>query len=232
MKDRRTGLLDIRPERARPEKQEIIKVSAARKNGHVVDSSDDSFSDDEIDADEEASSRESSRRPMTRKSFENKLLSKESLAGRLKLRDGRSVSRDSSVSKENLKTTPSKVKLDKQAVRIEQKASVDVDLDDSKDDPSKSPKDKRDKKKKHKDKSKTSLKDLQNILLEEAKRKIAVSDHPDPETGVETSENSSKQPSCSPQDSDTGDSEERITISQKNGYISVYAHCPLTKKLR
>ena len=126
MKDRRTGLLDIRPERARPEKQEIIKVSAARKNGHVVDSSDDSFSDDEIDADEEASSRESSRRPMIRKSFENKFLGKESLVGR----------------------------------------------------------------------------------------------------------NSSKQPSCSPQDSDTGDSEERITISQKNGYISVYAHCPLTKKLR
>ena len=209
--------------KARPEKQEIIKVSAARKNGHVVDSSDDSFSDDEIDADEEASSRESSRRPMTRKSFENKLNAKESLAGRLKLREGRSVSRDSSVSKENLKTTPSKVKPgNKQATRSEKKDSVDVDLDESKEDPSKSPKDKRDKKKKHKNKAKTSLKDLQNILLEEAKRKVAGSDATDiVETGVETSENSSKQPSCSPQDSDTGDSEERITISQKTGYISV-----------
>jgi protein Jumonji len=92
---------------------------------------------------------------------------------------------------------------------------------------SKSPKDKRDSKKvkKHKNKAKTSLKDLQNILLEEAKQKIA--DTPLTTTTVTQKEttinsgSSSKRPSTSPADSDTPDTDERINISQKTGYVSV-----------
>jgi len=94
---------------------------------------------------------------------------------------------------------------------------------------SKSPKDKRDSKKvkKHKLKqAKTSLKDLQNILLMEAKQKIA--DTPittttkvvEKDTTVNSGA-SSKRPSTSPADSDTPDTDERISISQKTGYVSV-----------
>ena len=103
----------------------------------------------------------------------------------------------------------------------ENKAQEKVETEkEEKEDTSKSPKDKRDNKKKHKNKSKTSLKDLQNILLEEAKRKIAGDVPAEVEDSNQTSE-SSKLPSTSPGDSDTPDSEERITISQRTGYISV-----------
>jgi len=92
----------------------------------------------------------------------------------------------------------------------------------------KSPKDKRDNKKdkKHKSKAKTSLKDLQNILLEEAKRKIEDKPITMPslmqnESSTLNSGTSSKRPSTSPGDSDTPDTDERVAISQKTGYISV-----------
>ena len=205
-----------------------------------LESSDESLSDpedktDEQEADEEASSRESSRRPerMSRKVEETKNKSKDALS-RVKAREARSTSRDSSlssVSKESIKTsTPTKTKDLKQsrekqkettpAVK-ENKAQEKVETEkEEKEDTSKSPKDKRDNKKKHKNKSKTSLKDLQNILLEEAKRKIAGDVPAEVEDSNQTSE-SSKLPSTSPGDSDTPDSEERITISQKTGYISV-----------
>eukprot|EP00092_Neocalanus_flemingeri_P014188 GFUD01015307.1.p1 GENE.GFUD01015307.1~~GFUD01015307.1.p1 ORF type:complete len:2572 (+),score=650.46 GFUD01015307.1:122-7837(+) len=97
-----------------------------------------------------------------------------------------------------------------------------------KEDVSKSPKDKRDtkKEKKHKNKAKTSLKDLQNILLEEAKRKI--DDKPiempllmQNERSTLNSGTSSKRPSTSPADSDTPDTDERISVSQNTGYINV-----------
>jgi len=102
-------------------------------------------------------------------------------------------------------------------------------LTDVKEELSKSPKDKRDSKKvkKHKLKqAKTSLKDLQNILLEEAKQKIQ--DTPPttkPQVVEKESTNnsgaSSKRPSTSPVDSDTPDTDERISISQKTGYVNV-----------
>ena len=216
---------------------EIKATRAARKNGRIVaESSDESDSEDndvddmfegEADADEEASSRESSRRPLARKADSMNLRDKY-LVNKLKQREGRSTSRDSSASKESIRTSVAT-----ERIRVNnppasptkdshdpEKEEIKEDL--VKDESSKSPKDKRDSKKKHKNKSKTSLKDLQNILLEEAKRKIAA-DVPGEacDTPQETSETSSKQPSCSPVDSDTPDSEERITISQKTGYISV-----------
>ena len=207
---------------------EIKATRAARKNGRrAAESSEESESEDHeedmFEADEEASSRESSRRPLARKS-ETMNLREKYLVSKMKQREGRSTSRDSSASKESIRTN--KIN-NPQASPV--KESLDPEKEDTKedhvkDDSSKSPKDKRDSKKKHKNKSsKTSLKDLQNILLEEAKRKIA-EDVPGSEvcdTPLETSETSSKQPSCSPADSDTPDSEERITISQKTGYISV-----------
>merc|ERR1711974_407081 len=58
-------------------------------------------SESEADADEEASSRESSRRPNSRRSEEMKVRGKDTLS-RLKAREGRSTSRDSSGSKESL----------------------------------------------------------------------------------------------------------------------------------
>merc|ERR1712098_200032 len=87
-------------------------------NGCGFESSDDSSSENEVDAegfeaeaDEEASSRESSRRPLARKGEDQRLKLKETLTGRLKQREGRSTSRDSSLSKESLKiTAPSKSK--------------------------------------------------------------------------------------------------------------------------
>lgn len=92
----------------------------------------------------------------------------------------------------------------------------------------KSPKDKRDTKKvkKHKNKAKTSLKDLQNILLMEAKQKIADTPIAMPslmqnESSTVNSGASSKRPSISPGDSDTPDTDERISVPQKTGYISV-----------
>jgi len=91
----------------------------------------------------------------------------------------------------------------------------------------KSPKDKRDTKKvkKHKNKAKTSLKDLQNILLAEAKQKITDTPLTMPslmqkETSTNNSGASSKRPSISPADSDTPDTDERTNISQKTGYVS------------
>merc|ERR1712233_113884 len=58
-------------------------------------------SESEADADEEASSRESSRRPNSRRSEGMKVRGKDTLS-RLKAREGRSTSRDSSGSKESL----------------------------------------------------------------------------------------------------------------------------------
>merc|ERR1712156_1412053 len=58
-------------------------------------------SESEADADEEASSRESSRRPNSRRSEEVKGRGKDTLS-RLKVREGRSTSRDSNGSKESL----------------------------------------------------------------------------------------------------------------------------------
>ena len=214
---------------------EIKATRAARKNGRrAAESSEESESEDhedmfegEADADEEASSRESSRRPLARKS-ETMNLREKYLVSKMKQREGRSTSRDSSASKESIRTSAAAnrskiINLPASSVKdIPDHEKEDLKEDPVKDDLSKSPKDKRDSKKKHKNKSKTSLKDLQNILLEEAKRKIAA-DVPGEacDTPLETSETSSKQPSCSPADSDTPDSEERITISQKTGYISV-----------
>merc|ERR1711955_39560 len=60
-------------------------------------------SESEADADEEASSRESSRRPNSRRSEDLKARGKDTLS-RLKAREGRSTSRDSSGSKESLAT--------------------------------------------------------------------------------------------------------------------------------
>ena len=217
-----------RQTRSQGEASKVRVTRAARKNGRGVESSDDSLSDNEVedgfeaevDADEEASSRESSRRPMTRKSEDLKLKSK-SVISKLKQREARSTSRDSSVSKESIKTPAGKSPAEsKNEVSVKDKEPEKEEQ--TKDDPHKSPKDKREAKKKNKNKSKTSLKDLQNILLEEAKRKIAADVPRESGDGVqETSETSSVQPSCSPADSDTPDSEERITISHKTGYISV-----------
>ena len=211
-----------------------IKPGVARKNGCSIESSEESLSDNEVDegfdaevdADEDASSRESSRRPMTRKADELRLKGKDSLT-KLKERERRSTSRDSSVSKESIKPVvlagKSKMSKSKNATPVKENQDAKSDKEEScRDETSKSPKDKRETKKKHKNKSKTSLKDLQNILLEEAKRKIQA-DVPADSTDApqETSENSSKQPSCSPPDSDAAESDERITISQKTGYINV-----------
>ena len=195
-------------------------------------------SESEADADEEASSRESSRRPNSRRSEEVKVRGKDTLS-RLKAREGRSTSRDSSGSKESLnmprpvrgsrETTKSfnleSVKSEEIIIKekIEPESADENGADngctlnaqDSKDDISKSPKEKKEKKKdkKHKNKNKNSLKDLQNILLEEAKRNIA-----EPQTAMKGE--TPKGPSTSPEDSE-GNSDDRITISQKTGYISV-----------
>ena len=183
----------------------------ARKNAvQSLESSDESVDDnDDLEADEEASSRESSRRPMTRHALESKMKAGQGgVIAKIKQREGRSTSRDSSQSKESVKILPiTKSKPSEDAT----KEKIDENED------SKSPKDKsRDKKdKKKKDKSKTSLKDLQNILLEEAKRKIAADVPGEGEDVQDVSKN------ASPADSDTPDSEERITISQKTGYINV-----------
>ena len=95
--------------------------SSLQKVGNgALESSDESLSDaedktDEQEADEEASSRESSRRPerISRKVEETKNKSKDALS-RVKAREARSTSRDSSlssVSKESIKTsTPTKTK--------------------------------------------------------------------------------------------------------------------------
>ena len=102
------------------------------------------------------------------------------------------------------KTEP-KHPLGESPVRETKKVSAS---DSSKEDASKSPKDKREAKKdkKHKNKSKTSLKDLQNILLAEAKRNIADLPGPAAEEGLQQSG-----------DSDTPDTEERIAIEEKTG---------------
>ena len=195
-------------------------------------------SESEADADEEASSRESSRRPNSRRSEEVKVRGKDTLS-RLKAREGRSTSRDSSGSKEslnmprpvrgsretaksfNLESVKSEEIIIKEKIEPESADENGADngctlnAQDSKDDISKSPKEKKEKKKdkKHKNKNKNSLKDLQNILLEEAKRNIA-----EPQTAMKGE--TPKGPSTSPEDSE-GNSDDRITISQKTGYISV-----------
>ena len=204
-------------------------------------------SESEADADEEASSRESSRKPNSRRSEEVKAKSKDTVS-RLKAREGRSTSRDSTGSKESVaagrpaRTTKEASKshleqsdqiltkpeqdlksaeVEKEKVGVESESENGADTGnglaviDSKDSNIKSPREKKEKKreKKHKNKTKNSLKDLQNILLEEAKRNIA---EPQPTMQMETQKN----PSTSPEDSE-GNSDDRIMISQKTGYISV-----------
>ena len=278
--------------------------------------------EEEADADEEASSRESSRRPLNRRLEDGKLAARDSPIVRLKQREGRSTSYDSSGSKESLnqvavrpsrttkeaattylnllgqKLTSKKrdespleaslcpkdlasispehrvrsislkdgvrsINCDQPTVNISRELRADCasqeqtevaispktkggqqvsdgvvlvtsssiaageeggDLEpetsetiDSSE--CKSPKGERRQKdgkrdKKDKKKSKTSLKDLQNILLAEAKRKIAdTAESPSAGSPVITTEteNATSRP----------ETEERIVISQKTGYISV-----------
>jgi hypothetical protein len=81
--------------------QEDVKtvVGSCRKSGMPEDEEEE---EEEADADEEASSRESSRRPNTRRLEESKLTARDSPIVRLKQREGRSTSYDSSGSKESL----------------------------------------------------------------------------------------------------------------------------------
>ncbi len=107
--------------------------------------------------------------------------------------------------------------------------SLATKVDDTSSNGSKSPrgpkskeeKDQLRKERKDKKKSKTSLKDLQNILLEEAKRKI--SDTPSStktsssSVGKGTTSSTPAESECTTPDLDT----DRIVISQKTGYINV-----------
>ena len=185
-------------------------------------------SESEVDADEEASSRESSRRPGFSSSEDPKARVKDTLS-RLKGREGRSTSRDSSGSKESVvvtrpaRSTKEAAKVFLETLKPEEKGTDDpekerVEAGSGSENGTvidKSLKDKKERKKekKHKNKAKNSLKDLQNILLEEAKRNIA-----DPQPAMQNE--GAKGPSTSPEDSE-GNSDDRITISQKTGYISV-----------
>jgi len=260
------------PKKSSKEKKGDLNTSnresrAIARQQHKVDSSDESSSDheaaggrksqlqkseSEADADEEASSRESSRRPNCRRSEDLKALGKDSLS-RLKAREGRSTSRDSSGSKESLavarpaRGTKDAAKaylhqlgqsLTKPEPHEEVKAKGEpesgsengadngftIATQDPKDDASKSPKEKKEKKKekKHKNKSKNSLKDLQNILLEEAKRNIA-----EPQNAMQSEP--TKRPSTSPEDSE-GNSEERIPLAQRQGYTSVKSRASMDQQ--
>ena len=66
---------------------------------------------------------------------------------------------------------------------------------------------------------KHTLKELQDRLLEEAKKKMG--SNPDSPQSQVSNSNSNAARSKQEGDSDTGDSDERITISQRTGYIQV-----------
>ena len=98
--------------------------------------------------------------------------------------------------------------------------SKTADTDDTKSDvdSEKSRKKERGKKEGEKKKGKHTLKELQDRLLEEAKLKMGSNpDSPSCSSSAASGQTRSKLEG----DSDTGDSEERITISQRTGYIQV-----------
>ena len=140
-----------------------------------------------------------------------------------------------SATKKSAESTGKEIEEVKEEIKVEEleddsnsAESVATKVDDTSSNGSKSPrgpkfkeeKDQLRKERKDKKKSKTSLKDLQNILLEEAKRKIS-----DTPSSTKTSNSSvGKTPSSTPVESEctTPDLDtDRIVISQKTGYINV-----------
>ncbi|TRY61383.1 hypothetical protein TCAL_01483 [Tigriopus californicus] len=222
----------------------------------------------ESDADEETSSRDSSRKPTHRgpplglSSDKRRGKGEPSAYKKSSKRDSRSMSRDSSGSKESVKSEQSNVRpgrkakeavclnilgknlpvakdedglstesvseMDGEDRKVKQRESAPtivskklikpsirkVMLTDDKDKKSSSDDNESERKRrrekeldKDKRKPKSSLKELQDMLLEEAKRKIGTTP-PDANNSAET-------------ESTTNEPDERITISQRTGYIQV-----------
>lgn len=221
----------------------------------------------ESDADEETSSRDSSRKPSNRASTGQVTTDKRRAKGeplaykKSSKRDSRSMSRDSSGSKESVKSENSSVKpgrkakeavclnilsknltstkdddglstesvceMDGEDQKVKRRESAptlvtkkiikpairkvvtteDKDKKSSSDDNESERKKRREKEQdKDKRKPKSSLKELRDVLLEEAKRKIGTT--PPAANAMEA-------------ESSTNESDERITISQRTGYIQV-----------
>ena len=191
------------------EEEEKLRIPRKPRRKKQEDSSEND------EADEEDSSRESSRRPLVRKML-TKLPGKKAVK---KVKEGHtsSGSRDSSGSQEPSKSTNKKgISVQKEALPIRRVltpgSKVGKVQDDSSDESSEKGR-KRAKREEDKRKRKQSLKDLQDKLLEEAKNDIKTA-----------STNSSTPKSATPlstTSNNTESSDERITISQRTGYIQV-----------